>query len=159
MHLSSLFSDLFEYLKILGYPKPLKLTALYTNQGSLENFKLVFDILRWLIDQYEPGTILLGSTDTEIDRVLLVRSAVEFLVVKAGIKLNPIRLYASSMAAAPELLKVVNLIMKRSTIESQDSDSIDKQYRKMTEIDIDDKVRVHFSSVRVSQLYSLKICI
>lgn len=84
-------SDLFEYLKILGYPKPLKLTALYTNQGSLENFKLIFDILRWLIDQYEPGTILLGSTDTEIDRVLLVRSAVEFLVVKAGIKLNPIR--------------------------------------------------------------------
>lgn len=83
--------DLFEYLKILGYPKPLKLTALYTNQGSLENFKLIFDILRWLIDQYEPGTILLGSTDTEIDRVLLVRSAVEFLVVKAGIKLNPIR--------------------------------------------------------------------
>lgn len=85
------FSDLFEYLKILGYPKPLKLTALYTNQGSLENFKLIFDILRWLIDQYEPGTTLAGSTDTEFDRVLLVRSGVEFLVVKAGIKLNPIR--------------------------------------------------------------------
>lgn len=89
--MSHLSTDLFEYLKILGYPKPLKLTALYTNQGSLENFKLIFDILRWLIDQYEPGTILLGSTDTEFDRVLLVRSAVEFLVVKAGIKLNPIR--------------------------------------------------------------------
>ena len=134
--------DLFEYLKILGYPKPLKLTALYTNQGSLENFKLVFDILRWLIDQYEPGTILLGSTDSEIDRTLLVRSAVEFLVVKAGIKLNPIRLYASSMAAAPELLKVVNLIMKRPTIQSQGTDAInEKQYRKLTEIDIDDKVR------------------
>ncbi|XP_055304755.1 clusterin-associated protein 1, partial [Sitodiplosis mosellana] len=134
--------DLFEYLKILGYPKPLKLTALYTNQGSLENFKLVFDILRWLIDQYEPGTILLGSTDTEIDRTLLVRSAVEFLVVKAGIKLNPIRLYASSMAAAPELLKVVNLIMKRPTIQYQDSDAMnEKQYRKLTEIDIDDKIK------------------
>lgn len=135
------FSDLFEYLKILGYPKPLKLTALYTNQGSLENFKLIFDILRWLIDQYEPGTILLGNTDSEIDRILLVRSAVEFLVVKAGIKLNPMRLYASSMAAAPEILKVVNLIMKRPAIQSQDSDgSNDKQYRKIAEIDIDDKV-------------------
>lgn len=137
------FSDLFEYLKILGYPKPLKLTALYTNQGSLENFKLVFDILRWLIDQYEPGTILLGSTDTEIDRVLLVRSAVEFLVVKAGVKLNPIRLYASSMAAAPELLKVVNLIMKRPTMQSEDSDPNEKHYRKSAEIDIDDKVRFY----------------
>lgn len=132
---------MFEYLKILGYPKPLKLTTLYTNQGSLENFKLVFDILSWLIDQYEPGTILLGSTDNELDRTLLVRSAVEFLVVKAGIKLNPIRLYASSMAAAPELLKVVNLIMKRSSITTQDSDLLnEKQYRRMAEIDIDDKV-------------------
>lgn len=125
----------------MGYPKPLKLTALYTNQGSLENFKLIFDVLRWLIDQYEPGTVLLGNTDSEVDRVLLVRSAVEFLVVKAGIKLNPIRLYASSMAAASELLKVVHLIMKRPANQLQDSDgSNDKQYRKMAEIDIDDKV-------------------
>lgn len=132
---------MFEYLKILGYPKPLKLTSLYTSQGSLENFKLVFDILRWLIDQYEPGTMLLGGTESEIDRTLLVRSAVEFFVVKAGIKLNPMRLYASSMAAAPELLKVVHLIMKRPQIQSQNHDSSnDTNYRKMTEIDIDDKV-------------------
>lgn len=149
--------DLFEYLKILGYPKPLKLSALYTDQGSLENFKLIFDILRWLIDQYEPGTILLGSTDSEIDRTLLVRSAVEFLVIKAGIKLNPIRLYASSMAAAPELLKVVNLIMKRQTMQSNDSDAEnEKQYRKLTEIDIDDKVlRVNFH-IEENLNYNLK---
>lgn len=115
---------------------------MYTNQGSLENFKLIFDILRWLIDQYEPGTILLGSTDTEIDRTLLVRSAVEFLVVKAGIKLNPMRLYASSMAAAPELLKVVNLIMKRPTIQSDLDGVNERQYRKFPEIDIDDKVHL-----------------
>lgn len=147
---------MFEYLKILGYPKPLKLTALYTNQGSLENFKLIFDILRWLIDQYEPGTILLGSTDSEMDRTLLVRSAVEFLVVKAGLKLNPMRLYASSMAAAPELLKVVNLIMKRPTLQTQDTDALNEnQYRKMAEIDIDDKVSwtVNIYSIDFSQQY------
>lgn len=45
------------------------------------------------------------------------------------------------MAAAPELLKVVNLIMKRPTVQTQDTDAInEKQYRKMAEIDIDDKV-------------------
>lgn len=100
---------------------------------------MIFDILRWLIDQYEPGTVLLGSTDTELDRTLLVRSVVEFLAIKSGIKLNPIRLYASSMAAAPELLKVVNIIMTaRSSIE----ENIDeRQYRKLAEIDIDDRVR------------------
>lgn len=46
------------------------------------------------------------------------------------------------MAAAPELLKVVNLIMKRPTVQSQDTDTInERQYRKMTEIDIDEKVK------------------
>lgn len=129
---------MFEYLKILGYPKPIKLTTFYTNQGSLENFKIFFDILRWLIDQYEPGTILLGSTENELDRALLVRSVVEFLVIKAGIKLNPMRVYASSIASVPELLKVVNLIMVTQTSVNDNAD--EKQYRKMVEIDIDDKV-------------------
>lgn len=46
------------------------------------------------------------------------------------------------MAAALELLKVVNIIMKRQQLESQDSDAInERQYRKMTEIDIDEKVK------------------
>lgn len=46
------------------------------------------------------------------------------------------------MAAAPELLKVVNLIMKRQTLQPQDADAMnEKQYRKMAEIDIDDKVK------------------
>lgn len=49
-------------------------------------------------------------------------------------------MYASSVAAAPELLKVVNLIMKRPTV-LQDADAMnEKQYRKLAEIDIDEKV-------------------
>lgn len=95
--------------------------------------------MRWLIDQYEPGTVLSGGTDTEMDRILLVRSAVEFLVIKAGIKLNPLRLYSSTAAAACELLKVVNLIIKRPM--NQVNESNDKQYRKLGDIDIDDKVK------------------
>lgn len=46
------------------------------------------------------------------------------------------------MAAAPELLKVVNLIMKRQQLDAQDVDSInERQFRKMAEIDIDEKVK------------------
>lgn len=115
------------------------MSTLYTTQGSLENFQLIFDIMRWLIDQYEPATVLSGGTNTEIDRILLVRSAVEFLVIKAGIKLNPLRLYSGTAAAACELLKVVHLILKRPT--NQLSESNDKQYRKSGDIDIDDKVK------------------
>lgn len=115
------------------------MSTLDTTQGSFENFKLIFDIMRWLIDQYEPGTMLSGGTDTEIDRILLVRSAVEFLAIKAGIKLNPLRLYSGTAAAACELLKVVNLIMKRPT--NQANESNEKQYRKLGDVDIDDKVK------------------
>lgn len=97
----------------------------------------------WLIDQYEPGTQLEGGTATDIDRTLLVRSAVEFLAIKAGLKLNPIRLYSSSMAAAQELLKVVDLILKRSQTEVNASDADDeKQYGKLGDIDIDDRVSI-----------------
>lgn len=95
--------------------------------------------MRWLIDQYEPGTVLSGGTETEIDRILLVRSAVEFLVIKAGIKLNPLRLYSGTAAAACELLKVVHLILKRPS--SQSNESNNKQYKKLGDIDIDDKVK------------------
>lgn len=95
--------------------------------------------MRWLIDQYEPGTVLPGGTDTESERILLVRSSVEFLVIKANIKLNPLRLYSGTAAAACELLKVVNLIFKRPSNQLHDSN--DKQYRKLGDIDIDDKVK------------------
>lgn len=141
------FLALIEYLKILGYPRHLKINDLYTTQGSLENFKLVFDILRWLIDQYEPGAVILGGVDSEIDRILLVRSVVEFLVVKTGIKLNPLRLYASSMVTAGELLKVVNLVMKRPVDLLQDTNNTNNgQYRKLGDLDIDDKVIIRIST-------------
>lgn len=103
----------------------------------------------WLIDQYEPGTQLEGGTASEIDRTLLVRSAVEFLAIKAGLRLNPMRLYSGSMAAAPELLKVVDLIMRRSQIDSKSSEADDeKQYRKLADIDVDDQVfgTLHFTN-------------
>lgn len=128
-------ADLIEYLRILGYPKHLKLSILYTVQGSLDGFKVVFDILRWLIDRYEPGAVIFGSTESEVDRIVLTRSCVEFLVIKAGIKLNPLKLYSGSMAATEELLKVVHLIMKGPTNTNE------KHKERLTrEIDIDDKI-------------------
>lgn len=139
MQSNCLFTDLCEYLQIVGYPRQLKVSTLFTTQGSLENFELIFDIMRWLIDQYEPGTILPSGCDTEIDRVLLVRTCVEFLAVRAGIKLNPLRLYSGTAAAASELLKVVDLIIKRPT--NQLNDLNDKHNGKLADIDIDDKIK------------------
>lgn len=96
---------------------------------------MVFDILRWLIDRYEPGAVIFGGTVNEVDRIVLTRSCVEFLVVKAGIKLNPLKLYSGSISAAEELLKVVHLIMK---VPSNNSEKHTDKF--VREIDIEDKV-------------------
>lgn len=83
----------------------------------------------------------MGGTETQVDRVLFIRGAVEFLVVKAGIKLNPLKLYASSMVSASELLKVVNLLMKTPINPLKDeSERRERESSGITEIDIDDKV-------------------
>lgn len=104
-------------------------------KGGLDCFKVIFDILRWLIDRYEPGAVIFGSTESEVDRIVLTRSCVEFWVIKTGIKLNPLKLYSGSSAAAEELLKIVHLIMKTP------SNSSSKQTEKSTrEIDMDDKI-------------------
>lgn len=140
----------------MGYPKHLKLSTLYTTQGSLEGFRMVFDILRWLIDRYEPGAVIFGGTENEVDRIVLTRSSVEFLVVKAGIKLNPLKLYSGSISAAEELLKVVHLIMKVP------SNSAEKHSEKFVrEIDIEDKVSHEYIPLTfIHCVYSItKLCV
>lgn len=113
---------------------------------------MVFDILRWLIDRYEPGALIIGGTENEVDRIVLTRSCVEFLVVKAGIKLNPLKLYSGSISAAEELLKVVHLIMK---VPSNSSEKHTEKF--VREIDIGDKVRRENSPLTLMwSLWSLK---
>lgn len=124
----------------------MKVSTLYTTEGSLENFELVFDILRWLIDQYEPGTIILGSSETEAERILLAKSCVEFFIVKTGIKLSALRLYAASSASARQLLKVVELIMQRpvDVLEQRDKQNFNTMSR------IDDSINVRHRSKDLS---------
>lgn len=108
---------------------------LSSSHGGLESFKVIFDILRWLIERYEPGAVIFGGTESDVDRIVLTRSCVEFWVIKAGVKLNPLKLYSGSMAAAEELLKVAHLILRVPTnTSSKHSDS------KIREIDLDDKI-------------------
>lgn len=141
-------TDLFENLKILGYPKHLKISTLYTTQGSLENFELVFDILRWLIDQYEPGSTILGGTDTEVDRIVLARSCVEFFVTKAGLKLSGLRLYAATASSAAELMKVVRLIMKRPIDVISDKET--QRYGRFSDNHIDDNIQTRMRGKELS---------
>lgn len=45
------------------------------------NFNLVADILIWLIKRFDPDANIHEAYTTEQDRVLLVRSAAEFMVL------------------------------------------------------------------------------
>lgn len=76
-----LFKDFAEHLKILGYQEPIPLSILNTINGNAEVFKVYANILLWLIKCLDPDFILPSETRTENDRVLLIRSATEFLVL------------------------------------------------------------------------------
>ncbi|KAL5288810.1 CLUAP1 family protein [Megaselia abdita] len=131
--------DFTEHLKLLGYPKPVPLKYLYTVYGSLNGFKIIADILQWLAERLEPGTVLPGGTETEEDRIILIRSATEFFVTKCGIKLNPKKLYASSSATSKELQKVTTLLMTTPP-DMNEKESDEFSYRTLNQIDIGDKI-------------------
>lgn len=143
-----IYLDLFENLKILGYPKHLQVSTLYTTQGSLENFELVFDILRWLIDQYEPGAVILGGTESEVDRIVLARSCVEFFVIKAGLKLSALRLYAATASSATELMKVVRLLMKRPVDELPEKE--EHRFGRFGDSHVDDNIQTRMRGKELS---------
>lgn len=133
--------DLSEHLKHLGYPNNFPISALYTTYGSPQSFAIVADILKWLASCLESDTVLLGGISDETERILLIRSAAEFFVTKAGIKLNPRRLYASSAATAGELLKITTLLINAPTdIENDDEPLISSPM-----MDLGDKVTLSFN--------------
>lgn len=139
---SSLEKDLAEHLKQLDYPQNFSISSLYTPYGNAASFHIVADILQWLAGRLENEAVLPGGCETEADRVLLIRSAAEFFVTKAGIKLNPRRLYASSASTAPELLKVTQLLLTAPTKVDDDADAEATVHA--STIDLGDKVRAQF---------------
>jgi clusterin-associated protein 1 len=126
-----------EHLKLLGYPKNVPMAILGSNFGGPESFKAYADILKWLIDRLEPGAVKFHDrVNTEADRVLFIRMAVECLATKAGIKVNPRKLYASSAAAATEMLKITNVLVKTST-EVKEDDEVEQPFHA---VDLSDKI-------------------
>uniref|UniRef100_A0A182TD23 Uncharacterized protein n=1 Tax=Anopheles melas TaxID=34690 RepID=A0A182TD23_9DIPT len=128
--------DLAEQLKLLGYPNSIPISVLSTPYGGPESFKAYSDVLQWLINRLEPNLVLAGGTRTEQERIQFVRSATEFLVTRSSIKVNPRKLYASSVAAAKELLKVTALLLSSPKVTGQEEELI----KSHVEIDLSDKL-------------------
>ncbi|XP_016956355.1 clusterin-associated protein 1 isoform X2 [Drosophila biarmipes] len=133
--------DLGEHLKLLGFPRVFPLQSLASPHGSLASFHIVTELLQWLAGLMEPGATLPGGVESEEQRVLLVRSATEFFVTKAAIRLNPKKLYAAAAVTAAELQKVTRLLTAPVQNEGdRDEEDQRDQYRSLNPVDIGDKM-------------------
>ncbi|KAH8420280.1 hypothetical protein KR009_008637, partial [Drosophila setifemur] len=133
--------DLAEQLKLLGFPRVFPLQSLASPHGSLASFHIVAELLQWLGGLLEPGATLPGGVESEEQRILLVRSATEFFVTKAAIRLNPRKLYAASAVTAAELQKITRLLTAPGQGETnREEEEQREQFRSLNPVDIGDKM-------------------
>ena len=105
----------------------------YTRRISMENFRqanfrLVAELLYWMVQRYDPIAEIPDSIDEEDDRVNFIKSVVQLFSVKARLKLNPLKLYQANDAAVKELLKVASMLIKAmnsSVAEDEDSSTVE----------------------------------
>ena len=79
------------------------------------NFELVADILYWMVKLYDPETTISDRVEFENERVEFLTSIASLMAVKARLKLNTKKLYASDGRAVQEMLKIATLLYKAST--------------------------------------------
>ena len=109
-----------EMMTTLGYPQMISMESF-----RQPNFSLLAEMLKWLVLRYEPSAILPFDTDTEQDRLIFIKSVVQYLAERASIKMNPRRLYGADGYAVKELLKIASLLYKalRSNFSKEETDS------------------------------------
>lgn len=127
-----------EMMRFLGYPRVISLENFRT-----ANFFLVVEILKWFLSRYNSQEIIPQSLDSEQDRILFVKIAINFLSLKINTKLNGKRIYQANGYAVKELIKVTkNLFSAQKTCNiknMENENSLD-----VTEIFDVNKVIVYF---------------
>jgi len=63
-------------MRVLGYPRLISIANFRT-----PNFSLVAEILVWLVKRFDPDVDIPSDHDTEEQRVMLIRSVAEFMVM------------------------------------------------------------------------------
>lgn len=148
-----------ELMRALGYPRLISL-----ENFRYPNFTLVAEILQWLVKRYDPNAELPDDIDTEQDRVIFIKSVVQFIATKAYIKLNAKKLYMGDGYAVKELLKLTSLLYEAmKTKVENDLESLEEDSPMGYNFDIssklgDLKVTRHLASeitVKGASLYDL----
>jgi clusterin-associated protein 1 len=91
----------------LGYPN-----AVGVDSFDVPNFGLMADLLQWLAVLYDPDIVVLPDLSSEHGRVEFIRTIVQQLAIRSGIRLNPRKLYISDRFAVRELLKLASPIYR-----------------------------------------------
>ncbi|XP_024081532.1 clusterin-associated protein 1 homolog isoform X2 [Cimex lectularius] len=92
-------------MRALGFSRLISMENFRT-----PNFVLIADILIWLVHRFDPDADIHDAYNTEEDRVILVRSAAEFMALKGNVMLNTKRIYQADGYAVKELLKIATLL-------------------------------------------------
>ncbi|CAF3481044.1 unnamed protein product [Rotaria socialis] len=121
-------SHLCEMARVLSYPRLISM-----ENFRQPNFRLVAEIMTWLVKQYDPLADVPADIEGEQDRVVFVRAVTQIIATRAHLKLNTKKLYQADGYAVKEILKVIAPLYKalRDTEnkELDDEDDIDNSYR------------------------------
>lgn len=105
-------------MRALGYNRLISMENFRT-----PNFPLTGDILVWLVKRFDPDAEVHDLYTTEEDKVLLVRSAAEFMALKGNVMLNTKRIYQADGYAVRELLKIASLLYEALRAHAGGNDS------------------------------------
>jgi clusterin-associated protein 1 len=105
-----------EIVRTLGYVAPIGIDSFDT-----PNFSLMAELLQWLATLYDPDIVVIPELNHEPGRVEFVRTIVQQLAVRSGIRLNPRKLYTSDRFAVRELLKIAAPIYRGIATAPNDS--------------------------------------
>ncbi|CAF0993618.1 unnamed protein product [Adineta steineri] len=121
-------SHLCEMARVLSYPRLISM-----ENFRQPNFRLVAEIMTWLVKQYDPLTDVPNDIESEQERVIFIRTITQIIATKAHLKLNTKKLYQADVYAVKEILKVITPLYKAlrdsENRELEDEDDVDQQYR------------------------------
>eukprot|EP00792_Barthelona_sp_PAP020_P005233 TRINITY_DN2560_c0_g2_i1.p1 TRINITY_DN2560_c0_g2~~TRINITY_DN2560_c0_g2_i1.p1 ORF type:complete len:483 (+),score=159.23 TRINITY_DN2560_c0_g2_i1:1957-3405(+) len=120
--------DFCEILRCLRYSKNVT-----PEDFRVSNFKLVADILTFLVELYEPTINPRRGLDYEDDRVFFIKYVTEQLHSKLNIRLNGRKLYEAKNGSVHELLKIGKILYKAHHVTSKNYQKTEKNYLLKTE--------------------------
>ena len=109
-------------MRILGYPDPIGIDSFGTY-----NFSLMTNLLRCLASLYDPGLVIIPDISNENGRFDFIKSNVQQMAIRSGIRLNPKKLYSFDRFGDRELLKISAPIYSIITSNADPSQQPPKQ--------------------------------